>query len=376
MSCSNCFNGCTDIVSDQCVRYTGIDVPVLGIQTGDSLSYVEQALITFLTSTLDGTGIKPVIDPAIICDLVKAYLPTCGDITVVDLFNALIKAVCDLQAQITVIDGTLIDLQDQIDVIEAPYTVNCLDGVTSGSGTHDIVQAVITKLCAFILDVEANYVLLADLDTLIQAYLDSNVPSSLISNRMVPYAVVEFYPTPAIMLNFSGGVGTGDWANIYLCNGLNGTPDKRGRIPVGATTGMGGGPLLPDVDPMASPFNPVYALGDTGIGTNSVILSTAQIPPHIHATTVTPVDPGHLTNIKVAPSAFTAWPRTGGSATPLVNVEGTPNTAPAGASQTATTTVKAFTGISLNVVNPSTGGGTAHANNQPAVACYYIMYIP
>ena len=60
---SNCYNGCTEIVSDRCIKYTGIDVPVLGIQTVDSLSYIEQSLITFLTSTLDGTGIKPVIDP-------------------------------------------------------------------------------------------------------------------------------------------------------------------------------------------------------------------------------------------------------------------------------------------------------------------------
>ena len=65
--CSNCYNGCTEIVSDKCVRYTGIDVPILGIQTGDSLSFVEQCIITFLTSTLDGTGIKLTIYPEIIC---------------------------------------------------------------------------------------------------------------------------------------------------------------------------------------------------------------------------------------------------------------------------------------------------------------------
>jgi len=64
--CSNCYNGCVETTSDQCVRYTGVDVPVLGIQTGDSLSYVEQALITFLTSTLDGSGIILTINPQII----------------------------------------------------------------------------------------------------------------------------------------------------------------------------------------------------------------------------------------------------------------------------------------------------------------------
>ncbi|BCU97892.1 MAG: hypothetical protein CM15mV19_1420 [uncultured marine virus] len=46
-NCSNCYNGCTEITSDKCVKYTGVDVPILGIKNGDSLSYVEQALITF-----------------------------------------------------------------------------------------------------------------------------------------------------------------------------------------------------------------------------------------------------------------------------------------------------------------------------------------
>ena len=75
MSCSNCYNGCSEITSDKCVRYTGIDVPVLGIKNGDSLSYVEQALIEFLVSTLDGSGIKVDIPQDIICDIVSSNLP-------------------------------------------------------------------------------------------------------------------------------------------------------------------------------------------------------------------------------------------------------------------------------------------------------------
>ena len=138
MSCSNCFNGCTEIVSDQCVKYTGVDVPVLGIQTGDSLSYVEQSLIGFLTSCLDGTGIKLTIDPNIICELVQRNLPDCGDLTALDLFNALIKSTCELQAQID-------DITDQLGTLEGPYDTDCLLGVNSGSGTHAILQAVITN---------------------------------------------------------------------------------------------------------------------------------------------------------------------------------------------------------------------------------------
>ena len=157
-NCSNCYNGCTEIVSDRCVKYTGIDVPVLGIKTGDSLSFVEQALITFLTSTLDGTGIKIDLGTTVVCNLVQQYLPTCGDLTIVDISKALIEAACDLQEQVDAIDDTLT-------ILNADYTIGCLTGVTASSDTHAIVQAVITKLCqvqvdltALALNVRTNYV--------------------------------------------------------------------------------------------------------------------------------------------------------------------------------------------------------------------------
>jgi hypothetical protein len=51
MSCTNCFNGCSEITSDKCVKYTGADIPALGIQNGDTLEFVEQTLAQFLIST-------------------------------------------------------------------------------------------------------------------------------------------------------------------------------------------------------------------------------------------------------------------------------------------------------------------------------------
>ena len=191
-TCSNCYNGCTEIVSDRCVKYTGIDVPVLGIQTGDSLSFVEQALITFLVSTLDGTGVKIDLAPTVVCNLVQQYLPTCGDLTIVDISKALIQAACDLQVQVNTINATLATLN-------ADYTIGCLTGVTASSDTHAIVQAVINKVCqvqvdltALTLNLSTNYSRNgAQLDAYIANYLATNAPSSnLISNRMVPYAVV------------------------------------------------------------------------------------------------------------------------------------------------------------------------------------------
>lgn len=356
MSCTNCYNGCPEIVSDKCVKYTGVDVPILGIETGDSLSLVEQSLITFLTSTLDGLGIKPNIDPNIICQLVNNYLPTCGDITLIDVLNALIKASCDLQVQIDVINATLIDLQDQIDVIEAPYTVGCLTGVTGTSGTHAILQQLITQTCAFILDVETNYVQLADLNTLIAAYLASIAPPVTQQyQKMVPYTVVEYYGP---LTNFNAGgvglVGLG-WDKIYLCNGQNGTPDKRGRVGVGVTVVPGGLAYNPNVDPAFPATNPNYT-PNTPYGVNAVVLTTQNLPTHTHTPTIT--DPGHKHTITGYVGGGTQNFSTGTGPYWYLNPD------------TGTST----TGITIT--NSYVGNNKAHSNIQPVWPCYYIMYIP
>jgi len=139
--CSDCYDGCSQITSDRCVKYTGIDVPILGIQKGDSLSYVEGALITFLTSTLDGSGITITIDEDDYCTVVTQYLQSCETVTALDLFRALVKAACSIQEQIDTINETLTTLN-------ADYDVDCLSGVSDSSNTHDVLQAVIVKLCS------------------------------------------------------------------------------------------------------------------------------------------------------------------------------------------------------------------------------------
>ena len=373
--CSNCYNGCTEIVSDKCVRYTGIDVPILGIQTGDSLSFVEQCIITFLTSTLDGTGIKLTIDPEIICELVNQYLPDCEDLNALNLFTALIEAACDLQAQVDVIVAELAAL-------EGNYDVDCLTGVVASSGTHDILQAVITKLCdvdaalvALAVDVDTNYVKLADLDALIQAYLNSIAPIAQQYVKMVPYTAVEYY---GVLSNFDGsgaGIAGLGWDKIYICNGSNGTPDKRGRVGVGVTTGVPGGAMAAAVDPAVA-GNPTYTLNSVN-GTNNVLLTTTQIPAHTHTNTVT-----------VTPHTHFLYSNTV-NATLGEQVNATDNVARARAittddlnyeimsSTTAVTLGKSSSAqdtVSVSIQNA--GGGLSHPNYQPALATNYIIYIP
>jgi hypothetical protein len=361
MSCSNCFNGCSEIVSDQCVRYTGIDVPVLGIKNGDSLSFVEQALITFLTSTLDGSGIKVDINPTIICNLVKQYLPTCGDLTVVDFLTALVKAACDLQTQVTTNTSSISTINSQLSTLNAPYTIgSCITGVTPTSGTHAILQATMNALCAFIASVPVDYVSVAEFDTLIADYLASLPSSTLVSQKMVPYVAYEYYGS---LTQFdSTGAGTGDWTKIYLCNGLNGTPDRRGVVAVGAIASVPGGPLASAVNPAASPFNPNYAFAGPIVGANSVTLTTQQIPSHIHNNTLTVTDPGHTHGLP------NVWNEGGNGH----NASGGNINEGAITDRTSSET----TGITVSLTNVAAGGNLPHANNQPAIACYYIMYRP
>ena len=375
MACSNCYNGCTEIVSDRCVRYTGLDVPVLGILSGDSLSLVEASLIEFLTSTLNGIGIKPIVDPLIICNVVQQYLPDCGEFTLNDYITALIKAACDLQEQVDAIVADLV-------ILNADYDVDCLTGVTSTSDTHAVLQAVITKLCdldvdlaALALDVDTNYVKLADLNSLIAAYIASTSTAGVkYYTRMVPYTVVEYYGS--LTGNFDvTGAGLNDWENIYLCNGLNGTPDKRGRVPVGVIVGVGGGAMNPVVDP-ATPTNPNYALNGTS-GANTVTLNTSQIPSHTHIASVT--DPGH-THFTLADVVDT----TGVLPTNTTSVakESTFGSTQEEYAMRSSVITAAILGLSsssttgISVTNATAGTGGAHSNIQPVLACYYIMYIP
>lgn len=368
-NCSNCYNGCTEIVSDRCVKYTGIDVPVLGIQTGDSLSFVEQALITFLTSTLDGTGVKIDLAGIDVCELVNKYLPTCKDLSIVDISKALIEAACDLQEQIDAIDATLATLN-------ADYTIQCLTGVTSSSDTHAIVQAVINKLCqvevnlvALSLDLQTNYSSNGvELDNYIANYLATHSSTTdLISNRMVPYSVVPYFGP---LSNFSStGVGLGDWVNIYLCNGINGTPDLRGRVPVGVTAVPGGSAYSPQVDPALG--NPNYTL-NSPLGTNGVTLTVGQIPAHAHpgSTATTAISPNPHThtitpnNPGFTSTSFLPTPNGSNGFVTVVNTGG-----PLLAENVTLTAATTFT-------IASQGGGESHPNFQPGLGCYYIQYRP
>lgn len=364
MSCESCYNGCVQTVSDECVRYTGINYAALGVETGDNLVSVEQAIMNALTPLLTGEGDNIVLDVS--CPVVDQYLPGHTPNTK-ELFSAVVKAICSLQYQVFTID-------DVLAVLNANYTIGCLTGVTASSDTHDIVQAIINKLCltvadldAFKLDVSSNYVKLSDFDALVAAYLASQGTGTQQYLKMVPYTVYEYYGP---LTNFDGtgaGLNSAGFANIYLCNGLNGTPDKRGRVTVGAIASVpGGAPLDAAVNP-ANPGNPNYALYNTA-GQNTVILTPGQMPVHSHSavasTNISINDPGHSHYAGHTPIGWTSSGTIGVSTESPQNIQTTVSTTGITASATTSVTVN------------NAGNGEAHANIQPVIAAYYIMYIP
>lgn len=376
MSCQNCYNGCTDIISDKCTKYTGNNVPELGIENGDSLFSVQQSIFSFLLSVVDGTSIKPEINQDYICEKISQYLGV-QELTLPNIINAILQTACDLQTQVT-------NVKNSVDTTNAAYTLSCVSGVTDNTNTHEVLQAVITKLCsvntaltALSLNVSTNYVKVSELNNLIAAYLSGDSTSIKLYNKMIPYTVVEFYGDITGKFDATGA-GLGEWEKIYLCNGNNGTPDKRGRVSVGTTTGMGGGTLDAAVDPSNS-GNPNYSLG-TKYGSCMVSLNITQIPSHSHTATNTVIDAGHFHYLStvsgqtskpaLSPSTYLASVNNEGNDGNYV-LGGTLEALPSvGKSATSTTNISVQTSLS------NIGGGLGHNNVQPSIGCYYIMYIP
>jgi len=371
MGCSNCFNNCVQIISDQCIKYTGPTIASLGIETGTSLAAVEEAITDFLLTVLAGTGITPTIPSEYICEIVNSYMPL-GDATLNDVLSAIIQAACNIDIRVTSIESDLSSLN-------SAYITDCIT-VTDDTDTHEVLQAVITKLCsvddtltALIASLPATYVQLADLDSLIAAYLGAS-DSGLMSNKMVPYVAVEYYG-PLTYFDATGA-GIGTWANIYLCNGQNGTPDRRGRVGVGITDGtMQGGAFQTAVDPALG--NPVYTL--YGIeGENDVSLTNVlQIPAHTHIATATLVLDDH-THLMVGVDGTN---ETLTNLTPIrldnaasgadYTLKGTDSVASVGKTSASKSAI-----LSNTVVNANAGGTATHNNIQPSIGAYYIIYIP
>jgi hypothetical protein len=345
MACTDCLQNCPQIISDDCVKYTGEEIPLLGICTGDQLSKVEEAVIDALLTALDGSGIT----------LSDLNLTSCPDLQT--LFGTQSKTLLNLMQFLYDQQCTLKEAIEDLAPTTLVFDKKCLTGLPTDPGTVDYLQAAVTLLCSHattLASLSTTYVNLTDLNTLIAQYL-SDTSTSSYKDKLVPGIV---YPYNGSLSNFDNtgkGLSASGFDKIYLCNGLNGTSDYRGRALVGAVRNVPGGSFDTAVDPtlVANP-SMNYALGDK-FGSGWITLTTTQIPSHTHTVT----DPGH-THTSSMP------PLDGG------RCSGGDCLKPAAASGSNVTTASAFTGITI----ASTGGSQPHDNRQPSVAVNYIIYIP
>jgi microcystin-dependent protein len=206
------------------------------------------------------------------------------------------------------------------------------------------------------------------IDGLVSQILDAQ----LYKNRMIPYSAVEYYGDVDVDFD-STGEGIGVWEDIYLCNGNNGTPDKRGRVGVGSTD-IVGGLMDADVDP-SNPGNPNYALGDTPSGENTATMLEANLAEHKHVVSLSAENLSHthqlLSTADNAPVSQINYVARSTTNPPAYTLYGS-NVAP-------TEGVSGSGGINDHnhtATVENTGSGTPFSIIQPVLVCNYVMYIP
>lgn len=351
MSCTNCYNGCGTPVPDACVKYTGPNIPLLGIETGDPLSLLQAEIVDKLTQYSTGLDID-LSAITIDCPFIQDLLGCCQDKTLVNLIQVLVNASC-----------TLKELVDDLSaIVNAPFsfTTTCLTLPVSPT-RDDILQALLVKVCAMdtlLTTVSSDYVKATQLNSLIGQYLSANTGSTQQSAKMVPFVAYEYYGP---LSNFDGsgiGLAAAGFTKVYICNGSNGTPDKRGRVAVGATQNVPGGAMDAAVDPSLPANAGTNYILNQRFGSSFVALNVNQIPAHSHPV----VDSGHTHNV----SLF----RNDSNGGNQVNTAYLNNDT--GAIATTRTTDSSVTGIIIGTA----GGGQPHDNRQPSIAANFIMYIP
>jgi microcystin-dependent protein len=360
MACKDCLINCPEIVSDQCVQYTGPEIPLLGLCPGDPLSKVEANIIAELLGILDGTGIEPA-NVTVSCEFLQDIIGVASP-SLSNILQMLITASCTLRELITEIESQIED--------NPVFDAACLTGLPTSPTRDDILQAAVNLVCSIKTTVDAiptTYVKNSDLTNLVTQIVNNinGGGGTVVQNntKMIPYTVVAYFG-PLSNFDASGiGITSLGFEKIYICNGSNGTPDLRGRVVVGAIQSVPGGTLDAAVDPAVSPSNPNWALNAKN-GSNSETLNVNQMPSHVHGVS----DPGHTHHILGI---------MGGD-----NSDNNNQDRFAGGDKPNDQTGFHFTNrgacvsTTANVSILANGGGQPHNNIQPSLAGYYIMYIP
>lgn len=345
MSCVNCFNNCDPSpISDQCVRYTGPDNDTLGIKSGDALYCVEQAIINYVASLVDGTGIT--VDITTTCTLLTNLVNS--DKSLENILQAFASAICTLQASVPAASAV-------------SYDAGCLT-LPSNPKTEDVVKALVTKVCSLdtrISTIESSYVKSSDINTIVQNYISSSA-STQEYTKMPKYVALPYHGSLSNFDSNGKGISAAGYDKVYLCLGqtVNGftLPDYRGRGPLGVNVNVPGGAMDSAIDP-AQPANAGYQITvNSKKGEFAHALSGTENGPHNHTIT----DPGHTHWVTIPSRDFKNN-----------NDSGSDHTSD-GSDSRSFQTGSATTGISIN----SSGNGQPHNTLHPVVGAFFMMYVP
>jgi hypothetical protein len=289
-------------MSSNCIRWEGPDIACLNIVTGQNLTELEEAMAEKICKLVEND--TAVLNTVLCGDFIA--LMAGKDKTVANLLQVMLTYDCSLKV---LIDKVAADLKEFMDI---NVDLKCLKKATDTG--HDpcdptktvvytlemILQLIIDFICA--LQTQLNN-LIASLPTLIQQYAGNMLAGAMKSCQtgrisvtgtgastvvnfkgfVPPFAAIPYYG-PLTNFDSSGkGLTNTPVCGWYLCNGANGTPDLRGVVPFGATSGIPGGSSIPSFADPATYGYPQMAINDTG-GVSKVLLTGNQsgVGAHSH----------------------------------------------------------------------------------------------
>lgn len=336
---------CPVKVSDKCVLYTGPAIPALGICTNDTLEEVEKVILDKLLEVADGQ--IELTEITANCDFVTQTLAG-KDKNLSTLIQVLFDQNCTLHELIEEINNKPEN--------PYPFDLKCLT-TPSDPSRDEIVQALINLSCNLkdAVDNITNQLSTSDEDEpeslvdtvndLIGNYLRNNITHCQNSiektgqGKNTKLNFIHGCPVGTLLFgnydlswfdNNGKGLKSASMCGWALADGRNGTWDMRGLSPIGATTGVPGGALLPNTTIPGDPNSGGF-IGQVK-GTPKVTLQVSNLPDHQHNIS----DPGHT-------HSYSSWPNN-------ANIGQGGSSASSNKSEVGKTTASSQTGIQVTGV--------------------------
>ncbi|SEW21516.1 hypothetical protein SAMN05428988_3219 [Chitinophaga sp. YR573] len=352
-------------VSSDCVIWRGDPIPLLGICTGDPLTFLEMQIIDKIAELLDKED-KTLEDFDVsTCPALSSKLLG-KEPQIASLLQIIWTNQCSLGQAIT-------QLQQKVDAEKPtpyPFQLVCITPPGGGSSSDAILQGVLNKVCELQTQLatvapaveEATKIMITEYlgqvlrglgsRGIVKSGTGSN-QSFLFNSFVPPYCPLPYYgPVTNFDATGKGLVGTA-YEGWYFMSGLNGIPDLRGRTLVAAVKDIPGLALDSEIDPTKADNAGTNYIPGQKFGYSFVKLLATQMPVHNHGV----VDPGHYhQSIYPTPEKFS------GNKFDSANQSNT----------TLKDTSIAKTGITI----ANSGGGQSHDNRQPSFTITgYIMRI-